>query len=366
MNAKVVLLGATGYTGGLILESLLARGIRPVLAGRSPDRLAALAREHGGLPTAVVDAGEQAAVRRLLEPRDVVISTVGPFERFGEPVAAAAADAGARYLDTTGEVGFVRLLQQRHARRAAETGAVLLPAFGYDYVPGILAGALAAERAGAAGRVLDVAYFVTGATRRGLSQGTRATLLDGLTLPSYRRLRGELIQQRTAARVRNVATADGRRKDAILASGTEVLFLPARYPNLTSVTVWNGWFPAMSRLISLAAAVPQAAARTATGQRVLHVLTRPLIGAPGGPDAAERARTRTQVVATVAGADTRQLAVVQLEGPGTYTLTGELIAWAAQELLDRAVVAPGVVGPVEAFGLETLRAGCAGIGLEQV
>lgn len=366
MSGQVVVLGATGYTGGLVLDALLARGIRPLIVGRRAPALDALAKERGGLSTAVADAGDRAAVRGLLRHGDVLISTVGPFERFGLPVAAAAAEAGARYLDTTGEVGFIRTLQQRYAATAARTGAVLLPAFGYDYVPGILAGALAARQAGDAGRVLDVGYFVTGATRNGLSQGTRATLRDGLTLPSLRWLRGEFVQERTAGRVHRFPTADGRTKSAVLASGSEVLFLPARFPNLNTVTVWNGWFPSLGRPVSALLALPQAAARTAGGRRALEVLTRPLIGRPGGPDAAERARTRTQVVATVADAAGATLAAVQLEGPGTYSLTAELVAWAAQQLRDRNDVEPGVLGPVEAFGLEGLREGCAGIGLAPV
>ena len=182
MSGRIVLFGATGYTGALVLDSLLRRGLRPVLAGRNTDALAGLARQHSGLDYAPADAGDPDSIRRLLEPGDVLISTVGPFERFGLGVAEAAVQAGARYIDTTGEVGFVRTLQEKFGTRAKETGTVLLPAFGYDYVPGILAGAMAAEQAGDAGRALDVGYFTSGSLLPGLSHGTRSTLRDGLFL----------------------------------------------------------------------------------------------------------------------------------------------------------------------------------------
>ncbi|MFB7481969.1 saccharopine dehydrogenase NADP-binding domain-containing protein, partial [Streptomyces anulatus] len=147
MTGRIVVLGATGYTGGLVLKALLRRGVRPTVAGRNPGALAALATRSGGLDHLVVDAATPDDLKRHLGRGDVLITTVGPFERFGFPVSQAAADAGAHYIDSSGEVGFVRTLHARHHRRARETGAVMLPAFGYDYVPGILAAALAVRTA---------------------------------------------------------------------------------------------------------------------------------------------------------------------------------------------------------------------------
>jgi hypothetical protein len=116
----------------------------------------------------------------------------------------------------------------------------MLPAFGYDYVPGILAGALAALEAGDAVRTLDIGYFATGPMRRGISQGTRTTMRDGLTLPSPRWHRHRLVEERTASRV-HAFTVRGRRKSAFLVSGTEVLFLPEAFsPPWSGSTRWPG------------------------------------------------------------------------------------------------------------------------------
>ncbi|MEV7499981.1 hypothetical protein [Streptomyces sp. NPDC093018] len=240
----------------------------------------------------------------------------------------------------------------------------MLPAFGYDYVPGVLAGTLAAQRAGTAARVLDIGYFATGPLRKGLSQGTRTTMRDGVTLPSARLLGHRLVEERTAARVHAFPVA-GRRKNAFLVSGTEVLFLPEEFPELDAVTVYNGWFPVLSRPLSLLSAVAHGAVRLPGGQRALDALTRPLIGPPGGPDAVERAKTRTHVVAVAASPGGAPLAEVHLEGPGIYTLTGELMAWAAHRLTTHADATPGVVSPTRAFGLDRLRRGCAEIGLTE-
>lgn len=368
MSGRIVLFGATGYTGDLVLGAMLRRGIRPVLAGRNVAALSELARKHTGLEFFPADAKDPESIRRLLTEGDVLISTVGPFERFGVDVAEAAVRAGARYIDTTGEVGFVRMLQERFADRAMETGAVLLPAFGYDYVPGILAGALAAQQAGDAGRRLDVGYFTSGALRPGLSHGTRNTLRDGLFLPAVRFLNGRLTEVRMGADVHvfPMRGARGGRKTGLLVPGTEVLFLPEEFPQLDTVTVYNGWFSPFSRAISLISAVTAALAQSARVRRVMEKLSSPIVGKPGGPDSARRAKTRTEVVATVAGADGGLLSSVQLTGPNVYTLTGELIAWGAEQLRDRQDLAPGVASPLSAFGLYGLAQGCADIGLVPV
>ncbi|KIH99545.1 saccharopine dehydrogenase [Streptomonospora alba] len=368
MTGRILVLGATGYTGGLVLDALLRRGVRPTLAGRNAAKLTALAERAGGLDHVVVDATDPDGLRERLRHGDVLITTVGPFGRYGHAVARAAADIGAHYIDSTGEVGFVRTVHERCHRRARETGSVMLPAFGYDYVPGILAGTLAALHAGDAVRALDIGYFATGRRRGGVSQGTRATMRDGLALPSERRHRHRLVEERTASHVRRF-TVGGRRRAAFSVSGTEVLFLPETVPALGDITVYNGWFPALSRPISLLSAATNAITRLPGGPRLTDALTRPLAtGPPGGPDATARARTRSHVVAVAStGAPgSAPLAEVHVEGPDPYSLTGELIAWAAQRLATRPGATPGVVGPVDAFGLETFRHACAEIGLGPV
>src|SRR5215210_6369376 len=143
MPARIVLFGATGYTGRLTAERLVAQGERPVLAGRSPTRVAELAERLGGLEWRQADVARPQSVAALVRAGDVLVTTVGPFTRWGEPALRAAIAAGAVYLDSTGEPAFVRRVFEEH--RAA--GATLMPAMGYDFVPGALAGALALEDA---------------------------------------------------------------------------------------------------------------------------------------------------------------------------------------------------------------------------
>ncbi len=72
------------------------------------------------------------ALRDLIEPGGVLVSTAGPFLKVGRPAVAAAADAGAIYLDSSGEPPFIRQAFEEFGPRPERTGAVLLTAFGYD------------------------------------------------------------------------------------------------------------------------------------------------------------------------------------------------------------------------------------------
>ncbi|TLG15626.1 saccharopine dehydrogenase [Nocardia cyriacigeorgica] len=364
MSGRIVLLGATGYTGGIVLDALLRRGLEPILAGRNRDALAALAERAGGLDDRIADVTDPQSVANLVDRGDVLISTVGPFERYGYPVARAAAESGAHYIDSTGEVGFVRELRRRLHDRARETGSLMVPAFGYDYVPGTLAATLAARQAEAPVRSIDIGYFATGSLRKGLSHGTRTTMRDGLTLPSPRWSGGRLVEARTGSKVR-AFDVRGKRKNATLVSGTEVLFLPEDLPTLDSVTVYNGWFPALARPMVVLSAVTAQLSRIPLGRKLIDIASGPMIGPAGGPDAAERARTRSHVVA-VAADESGRSSQVHVEGPSAYSVTGELMAWAAQRLVTAPPRTAGVVGPVEAFGFEVLRDGCAGVGLVPV
>jgi short subunit dehydrogenase-like uncharacterized protein len=170
MAGRIVVFGATGYTGRLTARALVAQGARPVLAGRNAEALKILAADLGGLETACADATEPLSVRALVERDDVLVTTVGPFTHHGHAALAAAVDAGAHYLDCSSEQGFIREVFEQYGPRAQ---SALIPAVGYDYVLGTLAGGLALDRVGEEGFRVDVGYFVGGGDLvGGLTPGT--------------------------------------------------------------------------------------------------------------------------------------------------------------------------------------------------
>jgi short subunit dehydrogenase-like uncharacterized protein len=141
---EVVVFGATGFTGGLTAEYLAraGAGTRWALAGRSRskleavrDRLTAIDPSAADRPLLIADIGEPSSIKRLAESAKVVITTVGPYIHYGEPLVAACAAAGTGYVDLTGEPEFVDLMWLRHHEQAQRTGARLVHSCGFDSIP---------------------------------------------------------------------------------------------------------------------------------------------------------------------------------------------------------------------------------------
>jgi short subunit dehydrogenase-like uncharacterized protein len=134
----VVVFGATGFTGALTAEYLagVADAGRWAIAGRSREKLEAVReRLSADVPVLVADIGDEESMRRLAESAKVVITTVGPYSHYGEPVVAACAAAGTDYVDLTGEPEFVDLMWLRHHEQAQRTGARLVHSCGFDSIP---------------------------------------------------------------------------------------------------------------------------------------------------------------------------------------------------------------------------------------
>src|SRR5215208_5923385 len=185
MAGRIVVFGATGYTGRLAAESMVERGLKPVLAGRTQAKLDTLAAELGGrLETQTADVADPPSVTKLVERGDVLVTTVGPFARWGQPAAAAATTNGAHYIDSTGEAAFIREVFERYGPAAEQSGSGMLTAMGYDWVPGNLAGALALDRGGDLATRVDLGYYFTG-SGSSPSGGTRATMITSLTAPAF-------------------------------------------------------------------------------------------------------------------------------------------------------------------------------------
>jgi short subunit dehydrogenase-like uncharacterized protein len=366
VSARIVLFGATGYTGELTARALVARGVRPVLAARSRARVEALAAELGGLESAVADVAAPRTVRALVEPGDVLVSTVGPFARWGAPAVEAAIDAGAHYLDSTGEATFIRSVFERYGPAAAAAGCGLLTAFGYDWVPGNLAGALALREAGAGAARVEVAYFISGGalTSSAMSGGTRASAAGVMLERGFAWRGGRLVVERGARRARAFEVAPGRSEMAISAAASEHFALPRLAPGLREVDAYLGWFGPLSRPMQALSVATTGLGLVPGVKPALQGLTARFVkGSTGGPDEAARARTGSIVLGRAYDAAGRQLSAVRLEGVNAYTFTGAVLAWGAQAAAAGGLRGSGALGPADGFGVDELEAGVAEAGI---
>ncbi|MCZ4498870.1 MAG: Saccharopine dehydrogenase [Marmoricola sp.] len=141
----IVVFGATGFTGELTAAYLAEHapdGTRWALAGRSTSkleavrlRLAAINPALADLPLLHADVSDPASIAAVAASTKVVITTVGPYLQYGEPLVAACAEAGTDYVDLTGEPEFVDLMYVAYHDKAVASGARIVHACGFDSIP---------------------------------------------------------------------------------------------------------------------------------------------------------------------------------------------------------------------------------------
>lgn len=358
---RILVLGATGYTGDLTARSLVQQGARPVLLARNRARVTKLGDELGGLDTAVADVTDPDTVRAVVRPGDVLISTVGPFLRWGRTAVQVTAEVGAHYLDSTGEGPFIREVFERWGPIAERNDVALIPAFGYDFGPGALAASLAIDRAGTGATAVRIAYFSHGFVPSG---GTQASTTRVLFEDNFA-FRDGAIRPERAGRHTERFELDGRSLTAASIPAAEHLGLPQANPQLRDITVMLGFPQAAARALSLASRIASPIARIEPlANGFIALADRVNKGSTGGPDADERSSGTATVVATASGPDIEPV-TVELQGPNPYDITADLLAWGAITIASGELRATGAVGPLTAFGTDALMQGCSLAGMSE-
>lgn len=187
----IVLYGATGFVGKLTAQYLASAGgpARIALAGRSVDKLKAV---RDGLGAAArdweliqADASSQQSLDAMAARTRVVVTTVGPYLKYGLPLVEACASAGTDYADLTGESLFIRESIDLFHKQAADNGARIVHSCGFDSIPSDLTvyALYKAAQADGAGTLTDTDFVLRGFSA-GVSGGTVASMLELFSLTS--------------------------------------------------------------------------------------------------------------------------------------------------------------------------------------
>lgn len=139
----LVVHGATGFTGRLVVEYLLQHypaggGLRWAMGGRSAEKLAAVRDELGApadTPLVVTDTSDPASLQALMDSTRLVLTTVGPYQLYGNELVAACAKAGVDYVDLCGEPAWMRRMIDAHEAQAKASGARIVFSCGFDSIP---------------------------------------------------------------------------------------------------------------------------------------------------------------------------------------------------------------------------------------
>ena len=403
----IVLYGATGFVGKLTAEYLARAGgdARIALAGRSTERVRAVRGTLGesaqSWPVVAADAASPSTLNEMAARTRVVVTTVGPYTRYGLPLVAACAGAGTDYADLTGEPPFIRSSIDLYHKQAVDTGARIVHACGFDSVPSDLSvyALFEAARHDGAGELVDT-DFVVRAMSGGLSGGTIASLLEVLrTVSSDPDMRRQFADPYTLSTDRGAEPELGPQSDLRWRRGHQIA------PELTGL--WTAGFmmaPANTRIVrrsnalldwaygrrfrysesmslGSSAAAPVASAivsgvgnvMSGLGSRYFRLLPRGLVERivpkPGtGPSAAARDRGyyRTETyTTTTSGA--RYVARMAQDGDPGYKATSVLLGECGLALaLDRDELSElhGVLTPAAAMGDALLaRFPAAGVSL---
>lgn len=187
-NFDLVLYGASSFVGQILAAELFQRygcerGLKWALAGRSQAKLesvrTALGAAAAGLPLLLADAADSAALQQLCRQTRVVVSTVGPYALYGEPLVQACAESGTDYCDLTGEVQWIRRMLDRYENTAQRTGARIVHCCGFDSVPSDLGVWFLQQQAlKRLGEPLTRIQMRVAKMRGGFSGGTVASLLQ--------------------------------------------------------------------------------------------------------------------------------------------------------------------------------------------
>jgi short subunit dehydrogenase-like uncharacterized protein len=342
----IALYGATGYTGRLVARELARRELDFVLCGRSASKLAALAGELAvDAPLRAASLDDRDALRHALGDCAAVINCAGPFTRYGEPVVRAAVETGTHYVDTTGEQRYMQRIYERYGEPAEAAEVAVIPAVGFDYVPGDLICRLAGR-----GREplseLVVAYAVSGF---GATRGTLHSALEAM--------RGRALDYESGAwsdAGLAPVRASFRFPDGV---GRQVM---SRYPSGEVVTVpRHTRTRAVRSLINASAFAPHPALAPAVPFAVpglaisMHTPLKALVDLaidrlPEGPSEEQRRNARFTIVALARGDDGRLDRGV-VRGSDMYGLTAVTAVHSAALLASPGYRRSGTLSPASAF-----------------
>jgi short subunit dehydrogenase-like uncharacterized protein len=226
-----MLYGAYGYTGKLIIDEALARGLRPVLAGRDGTKLRELADAHG-LDWCAVGLDDAPGLDAALADIELVYHVAGPFTQTARPMREACLRTRTHYIDVTGESPVTRDTLAEH-ERALAAGIVLLPSSGVNTVPTDAAAAYVH-------RLLPDANWLEVAidTVHQRSSGSLVSMLEVASLAGQVRRGGKLVDEAIGSRRRRVRFPEGNKHCVALPfADLYTAWEATRIPDITAYVV---------------------------------------------------------------------------------------------------------------------------------
>ena len=336
MAKNWMLYGANGYTGNLIARKAVEMGLKPVLAGRSADKVQLLGDELE-VPVRIFDLKsiEKAAVH--LGDIDTVVHCAGPFSKTGPPMMAACVKSHTHYLDITGEIDIFEHAKLLHDS-ARKQQIVLCPGVGFDVIPtDCLASLLKTIMPQA--KQLTLGFD----SRSGMSAGTARTSVEGLAKGGRIRCNGKLKRVPLAHKVREIDFGNGKKTAMAIPWGdVSTAYFTTGIPNIEVFVPAPTTSHFKLRLLRFV--------RPLVLFPLVQQLLKYQIGKTvNGPDSDERASARTFVWGEVTDAN-GNTKIGRFETANGYDVTVDGAIGALQKILDDPPERGGFYTPSQLLG----------------
>lgn len=334
----LLIYGATGYSGQLLVAEARRRGLRPVLGGRNEAKLAELAKRLG-LEHRVARLSDPERLDAVLRGLRLVVHAAGPFSETSRPMVDACLRTGTHYVDITGEVRVVEALAARDGE-ARRRKIMIMPGVGFDFVPTDCL-AKHVQR-----RLPDARRLAIGVSGLGLmSRGSAKTLLEAANFGVVRR-NGKIVPAALGSLRREFDYGPGRGlRPSVNVSWGDVAaaWYTTGIPDITvyaeATPVMDGSL-AISRTFGWIMATPPLQMWFKAAADLL----------PEGPSAEERHRAPGMVVVVEAENDNGRRAISRLRTPEAYTFTATTAIGIAGSIVRGRRYEPGFRTPASVYG----------------
>ncbi len=334
----LIIYGAYGYTGELIAKLAIAKGWKPLLAGRDPHKLQKVAGELG-LEYKAFDLHDTTALESCIRGAKIVLHCAGPFVHTYKPMMFACLKEKVHYLDITGEVKVFEAMA-RKSDEAKAAGIMLMPGCGFDVVPSDCLANMLKDRMPDA-QYLELAF----ATRGKSSRGTQKTVIEGLHEGSAIRENGYLKPIASGSDIKQINFGDSKGIWAVAIPWGDIstAWFSTKIPNI------KVYMALPEKLIKSMRVMGYFSFITKLGF-VKSILTSQVNKGPAGPSDAERESGKVNLWGEVRNArgESKQLWLTVPEG---YKLTS-LTAIAIAEKVLNGEYKPGFQTPASMYGSE--------------
>lgn len=329
--------GAYGYTGELIAREAVKRGLQPILAGRSQNKVKPLAKELN-LIFRTFSLEDKKSLEYTLKEVDFVLHCAGPFSLTSKPMVEACLRLGKHYLDITGEIDVFEAMARRNAA-AKKAGIMIMPGVGFDVVPSDCLALYLKNRLPSA-TCLTLAFYGLGK----ISHGTQATMIMNAGNGGAIRQNGEIKRVPAAYKTREIDFGEFSKTAVTIPWGdVSTAFYSTGIPNIEVYTVlpesnlkllklsrYTGWLLASKPVQSyLQKQIP-----------------------PGGANEEERAQGKTYLWGEASDTNGNRV-TSRIEAPEGYTLTVLTALNITEKLLD-GNFQTGFNTPAKAFGADLI------------